>query len=326
MVKFGGIHGERMLGVRNGDVPRESVVRNPQDPWSPPSLTNESETRKLRTGLRIEDLLPNISARSMRLTLYRGLTESGASALDSIGVNVEWTGAVLYYSGMQLLDLAGEARGMKVYGGYDPRLVEYALRAFDRKVEDNVFRIYARTAETARDIVKNSEILASHRGYISETKAGLEHFEDLTGVFITRPGVAPKRVGISGYEHFVDFRLSPAVQRLRIKGQPEYLIPGPPRLSREEMDQARAVIAGELEIGQGPADVVELMRMFPGGLPRFAIPIEVAGSGRLLGISPAGVNPAMNTNSTGSALIFGGFAGRTSIQPTLSLPTILPRF
>jgi len=325
MVRFGGgIYGQRRLTGEAASPLRQDVVRGDKDTWSPPTLIKEFETRKLRAGMKVPELLPRISARSMRLALYRGLAKSGASALDSIDVNVEWANAVLFYSGMKLLSLTGESRGMKVYGGYDPRLIEYALGTFEEGGASDLFRIYARTASTAKDIVESSELLASHRGYISQTEGGLEHFEDLTGVFITRPGVAPKRVGISGYEHFVDFRLAPSVQRFHIKGQPEHLIPGPPRLSREEIEQAEAVLSGERGSSEALPDAVELLRMFPDGPPRFAIPIEVVGRGKLSDMPPSGVDTATKTNTTGAALMIATGAARTSVMPPMRLPMRVP--
>ena len=331
MVRFNSIYGERNLvaqvaQISGGVAPvRGNAGRaDPLLPWSPPSLVDEYAIRNVRNGAELDTLLSRISARSMRLKLYSGLAESGSRALDSLSASVEWANAVLIYSGMSFLKFMGEARGMKVYGGYDPKLVEYGRSIFKGSSDVDLFRIYARTAQTTKDIVSSAEVMASHRGYISETETGLEHFEDITGVFITRPDVATKRVGISGYEHFVDFRLSPVVPMLKIKGQPEYLIPGPPRLSREEMDQARAVIAGERAADQSPADAVELMRLFPEGVPKFSIPIKVAGHGKLSELFSAGSGFAPSMNATGSALMAAGLT-RQAIRPyTSMLPMVVP--
>jgi len=122
----------------------------------------------------------------------------------------------------------------------------------------------------------------------------------------------------------VDFRLAPSVQRFHIKGQPEHLIPGPPRLSREEIEQAEAVLSGERGSSEALPDAVELLRMFPDGPPRFAIPIEVVGRGKLSDMPPSGVDTATKTNTTGAALMIATGAARTSVMPPMRLPMRVP--
>jgi len=285
--------------------------------WIFPSFIDKSALTQFKTKQPTENIIPSISSKAMRLSLYRGLFAAGRDAFDGIGVSVEWAAAMLTYSAFNAFHPAGFDRDMNVLEGY-PRFMEYAGRTV--RDGDNLFRICARTARTAENIVKSAVLLASHRGYITVGESALNHYTDLTGIFITRPGVAPKRVGISGYEHWVDFEIDRSIPVLKFTSEPAWLIPGPPRLSREESDHAGRVISGKADQAPGIDDAVELMRMYPGGLPPFEIPIKVRGQGRLGSLSCAetGFNPDPLTAC--AALVGSGIAMPFVIGRPLMLP------
>ncbi len=315
MVRTGSFYGIRSspaIDLPKGDAGAPAPKADSVKEWYPADLVDNAAIRRIRHGVPLREVLPAISADSMRLRLYRDFKENGKKEFSGLDVSVEWTTALLIYSAMNMVQDAGESRGMKVYDGY-PNLLESGLSTFGGDKDE--FRIYARTQETALDIVTSQRLLASHRGYITDIGNGLAHFRDLTGVFITKPGVAPKRVGVSGYEFFVDFTLSPSVPRLKIKEEPAYLIPGPPRLSREE------IAAG---LDGASRDAMELMQMFSEGLPAFAIPIEVTGHGRLEGISPV---PTVSSCAARSALTAAGISLTPSLIPNPVLRhSFVPRF
>ncbi|MBN1282340.1 MAG: hypothetical protein JXA24_01025 [Proteobacteria bacterium] len=300
--------------------------------WVPPSLVDESALTQFRIMRPAEEILPSISSKAMRLSLYRDFAASGRGEMDGIGVSVEWTAAVLIYSAFNAFRQGGRDRDMDVFNGY-PRILEY-VPSVERE-RDSTFRIYARTAKTADDIIRSAVLMASHRGYIVGDGSALNHYADLTGIFITKPGVAPKRVGISGYEHWVDFEMEPSVPLLKFASEPAWLIPGPPRLSREETDHAVRAIAGEIERSARFQDAVELVRMFPEVLPPFKIPIDVKDQGRLsefpprdLGRSPGSADPGP---AFGASAMFsaqsGPFGWRLPVNPWMqgALPVSLLR-
>jgi len=293
-------------------------------PWAPTDLISASAAAKIRSHAKSEDIIPEITARALRLSLYRGLAASGGVELDSLFTSVEWARAMLIFSAMDLVQPLGVSRNMDLFAGY-PRIVEYAANVFQRNTGEQVYRIYARTAETANDIVTNKKILASHRGYVTSDNKGLKHFQDITGVFITRPGVAPKRVGIIGYEHYVDFKIQGAVPVLKMKGEDAHLIPGPPRISREELANASRVMAGERSADNETSDVVELLQLFNNNIPEFSIPIGVEGRGKLTGIAEGGkisggLASANSLVASGlmAAAVRSPLSGFSMVVPTMS--------
>lgn len=147
------------------------------------------------------------------------------------------------------------------------------------RAEDLVFRHYS-SAEGHAIIVKENSLLNGLLPYIRlEQGYAQKVYSDLTGIFLTRPGVSGDRIGVPAelFPRYVDIRVPRGLPVLEIEKGLIYLIPLPGRTWDWREQRYRDWAAGRAAADDETALAVERT----GGLgPRAQVPVGIVKSGR----------------------------------------------
>ncbi len=286
--------------------------RGDEKPFRPRAFLLDNVHRLAMRSHSTAEIVRLISSRAMRYSLYSQLFASGSSELDGVEASVEWSLAVLIYSGFNMTH--------QVFLG--DRLIHHGYPRFVKRLQESpeLFRIYTRSRAVAESIVEGGKLLASHKGHIIRPRGIVENYIDLTGVFLTRPDVEPSRVWLENdsHRHFVDFKLPSAVPLLALDSHGDaLLIPGPARFASKEIERAATLPFDAFHESHPLWDAALIFRAFGSEPPEFSIPIEPAGLGELdAGSGQAGPleTPLPSTGLAGSmALGSTAWMGRSLI-------------
>jgi hypothetical protein len=258
-------------------------------------VDEENTLRPLRWGRNPAEVLPRISARALRLSLYRQIHESGMKRMSSIDASVEWARAMLIFSATNTVIKVGDTNKFMGY----PRII-----SLERPMEERLFRVFG--SERTLD--------------------------DLTGIFLTTPEARRP----DGVESYLDIRIPGTVQPLRIGEGQTYLIPGPPRITSDEIRRAHNSLMAGTQPDPDIADVFEIVRMFGIGVPEFSIPFDVqlsedaqekdlgTGAGARQSVAPPSTAaPAATIANAVNAVSKLSAAGASALHGMVFMPTLL---
>jgi hypothetical protein len=285
-------------------------------------VDEENTLRPLRWGRNPAEVLPRISARALRLSLYRQIHESGMKRMSSIDASVEWARAMLIFSATNTVIKVGDTNKFMGY----PRII-----SLERPMEERLFRVFG-SERTLDTLIEGGRLFASSHGYVRGANGHAQHFADLTGIFLTTPEARRP----DGVESYLDIRIPGTVQPLRIGEGQTYLIPGPPRITSDEIRRAHNSLMAGTQPDPDIADVFEIVRMFGIGVPEFSIPFDVqlsedaqekdlgTGAGARQSVAPPSTAaPAATIANAVNAVSKLSAAGASALHGMVFMPTLL---
>lgn len=160
------------------------------------------------------------------------------------------------------------------------RGVPEAVRRVD--AQGTVFRHYT-TKEGLEAILRTKSLWNGFMPYVQLANAVYHKtFRDLTGVFLTLPGVEGERVGVPKreFDHYVDIRVSARLPVLEVEKKAIYLIPMPGRARAWVADLYRRWMTGG-DVGTTYARTLQDVEEDGGPGPELAVPIEIVDSGKV---------------------------------------------
>lgn len=174
-------------------------------------------------------------------------------------------------------------RGQEVPHGN--RYEVYGVPSQVKKIETKnvVFRHYIIDKEMF-DSIKNSKVLFSgFKPYIQQSaNLYVKTFVDLTGVFLTKPDVSPRNVGVDAHVdeiYYVDLKLPENLPVLEIEANEIYLVPLPKNYRKWMRDLYAKYKRGEKMPTHNLELCEKLRREGSIEMPISSIPVEIVGSG-----------------------------------------------
>ena len=146
---------------------------------------------------------------------------------------------------------------------------------------DVIFRHYT-TAEGLESILKSGGLWNGFLPYVDLVRGVHKKvFKDLTGLFLTKPGVDGDRVGVPAkdFGHYVDVRVSPRLPVLEVERGSIFLVPLPARTRSWVVDMYRKWVSGG-EAGTYRT-MVEGLDTRGGPGPDLVVPVEIVDYGKV---------------------------------------------